>query len=208
MNFPAEAPDGCTGGGGLTPPILEYAHGTGCDSVTGGYVYRGVEFDAELGGTYFYADYCSGELWGARTAWRRLGQCDHRGHGHDLRPLRHLAKAMTVNSTWRPVPAISIASEPPAAPSEPDLTVNSVDGPLYGFLGGVINVASTSIQNQGSVSAGANAIGYYFTTDPGGQPNQTFSGSTCLAPAPCRRIHLHLCRHPGRCARRAAGRLV
>ena len=66
VNFAAQAPAACTGGGDLIPPILEYTHAQGC-SITGGYVYRGAAFDAELGGTYFYADYCSRRLWGARA---------------------------------------------------------------------------------------------------------------------------------------------
>lgn len=45
---------------GLEPPVLEYGHGEGC-SITGGFVYRGQAM-ADLQGTYFYSDYCSGFL--------------------------------------------------------------------------------------------------------------------------------------------------
>lgn len=48
----------------LTLPVLEYDHGTGC-SITGGYVYRGAHLPA-LRGTYFFGDFCTGRVWGAR----------------------------------------------------------------------------------------------------------------------------------------------
>lgn len=47
---------------GLTLPVAEYSHDSGC-SVTGGFVARG-ENAAALEGVYLYADYCSGLLWG------------------------------------------------------------------------------------------------------------------------------------------------
>jgi glucose/arabinose dehydrogenase len=43
---------------GLTLPVLEYSHSTGC-SVISGYVYRGAAIPA-LQGTYFFADFCGG----------------------------------------------------------------------------------------------------------------------------------------------------
>jgi glucose/arabinose dehydrogenase len=52
-------------------PILEYDHGTGGCSVTGGYVYRGSAVP-DLVGAYVYGDYCSGLVWvatGEGDAW-------------------------------------------------------------------------------------------------------------------------------------------
>lgn len=43
-------------------PVLEYSHGTGGCSITGGYVYRGQAIPG-LQGYYFYGDWCSGTLW-------------------------------------------------------------------------------------------------------------------------------------------------
>jgi glucose/arabinose dehydrogenase len=48
---------------GKTLPVWEYPHPAGCASITGGVVYRGARFPA-MRGIYFYADYCSGEIWG------------------------------------------------------------------------------------------------------------------------------------------------
>src|SRR5512140_1840167 len=50
---------------GITPPVAEYSHASGC-SITGGFVYRGRDF-ARLNGIYFYSDYCSGRVWGLRN---------------------------------------------------------------------------------------------------------------------------------------------
>jgi hypothetical protein len=47
---------------GLTLPIAEYGRNQGV-SITGGYVYRGARLPA-LQGTYLYADYGTGRIWG------------------------------------------------------------------------------------------------------------------------------------------------
>jgi glucose/arabinose dehydrogenase len=49
---------------GMTPPVLEYTHKSGC-SIIGGFVYRGRALP-ELDGIYFYGDYCTAGLWGFR----------------------------------------------------------------------------------------------------------------------------------------------
>lgn len=46
----------------LIEPVAEYSHAQGC-SVTGGYVYRGVDLP-QWEGVFLYGDYCSGIVWG------------------------------------------------------------------------------------------------------------------------------------------------
>jgi len=43
-------------------PVFEYQHVSGRCSITGGYVYRGVNYGGLLG-HYLYGDYCTSELW-------------------------------------------------------------------------------------------------------------------------------------------------
>jgi len=59
---------------GYVMPVTEYSHAEGGCSVTGGYVYRGAAYP-ELGGNYFFGDYCSGIIWSlfqlADGGWER-----------------------------------------------------------------------------------------------------------------------------------------
>lgn len=50
---------------GTILPIMEYGGDKGC-SVIGGYVYRGASIPS-LAGTYLYADFCSGDIYGIRV---------------------------------------------------------------------------------------------------------------------------------------------
>ncbi len=49
-------------GSKFVDPVWEYGHDQGC-SISGGFVYRG-QAVPQLQGTYIYADYCSGRIWG------------------------------------------------------------------------------------------------------------------------------------------------
>jgi glucose/arabinose dehydrogenase len=51
--------------GNALAPLFEYAHAGGRCSVIGGYAYRGAALSG-FEGAYFYADFCTGELWALR----------------------------------------------------------------------------------------------------------------------------------------------
>jgi len=51
---------------GLTVPIAEYSHQSGC-TVIGGFVYGGSAQPA-LAGSYLFSDYCSGHIWAVDPA--------------------------------------------------------------------------------------------------------------------------------------------
>lgn len=50
---------------GLVLPVVDYERAGGQCAVTGGYVYRGPG-NPNMHGVYFYADYCSGRMWGLK----------------------------------------------------------------------------------------------------------------------------------------------
>ena len=53
----------CDPGEAFVAPVFEYGHDNGRCSITGGYVYRGKAIPG-LTGTYLFADYCTGEIFG------------------------------------------------------------------------------------------------------------------------------------------------
>lgn len=69
-------------------PIFEYGQ-SGCQAVTGGYVYRGSAYPA-LEGIYFFADFCNGRIWGTQDdemTWATqeliTGSCNISSFGED-----------------------------------------------------------------------------------------------------------------------------
>lgn len=60
-----------------TFPIYEYSHSGGNCSVTGGYVYRGGAIPF-LQGTYFFADFCSNQIWSFRYDGNNLTEFQNR----------------------------------------------------------------------------------------------------------------------------------
>jgi glucose/arabinose dehydrogenase len=59
-------PVDCVPPAAYVPPVAFYNHFLGC-SITGGFVYRGPE-NPDLQGIYFFADFCTGRIWGLRRS--------------------------------------------------------------------------------------------------------------------------------------------
>lgn len=59
------------------PPIHEYSHAGGRCSITGGYIYRGKKI-WDLRGTYFFADYCSNQIWSLRYDGAQINELTER----------------------------------------------------------------------------------------------------------------------------------
>jgi len=56
----------------FTPPIYNYSHVYGRCAIIGGYLYAGSSQSTLMGSLYFYADYCTGEIWAiqhVRSHW-------------------------------------------------------------------------------------------------------------------------------------------
>ncbi len=121
-----------------TLPILEYSHSFGC-SVTGGYVYRGLQFPG-LHGYYLYSDYCSGRIWGAARnaagAWSTnellMSGLNVSSFGQDEQARLYVVglggqvSRIDSSTSW-PLPTISSISPPAVIAGDPTFTL-TVDG--------------------------------------------------------------------------------
>jgi glucose/arabinose dehydrogenase len=76
-------PNDCPPASPLVFPIYTYSHAGGNCSITGGYVYRGSQI-CDLQGTYFFADYCSNNIWSFRYDGANL--TDFRNRTAELAP--------------------------------------------------------------------------------------------------------------------------
>jgi glucose/arabinose dehydrogenase len=108
--------NGCAcGAAGLVDPVHNYDHGSGRCSISGGYVYRGCDIPEEEG-NYFFADFCSGQIWsmpaggGAvteRTALFPAGVATITSFGEDLDGELYIADQgstfppVTVGEIWK-----------------------------------------------------------------------------------------------------------
>ena len=99
-------------------PILEYENlGGNCGgSVTGGYRYRGAQFP-QLSGVYFFADYCTGDFYGAvreNDVWTRVGPRETalniRTFGEDEGGEIYFADASVVYRIEAPLPPPQIST--------------------------------------------------------------------------------------------------
>jgi len=104
--------------GNLILPIFEYPHTNGNSSVTGGYVYRGIQIP-EWQGDYLYGDYVSGKIWKLRhsegtntNAFLNLagGFISSFGEDHNKEPYVLLYSTAATGKIFRYFPS------PPVAP--------------------------------------------------------------------------------------------
>ena len=95
---------------GMTAPIVEYSHKTGC-SITGGIVYRGRALP-ELDGDYFYSDYCTAIL--RSLHWKSGAVTDHWDWKAALDPDNILSQVSSFGED-----------------ADGELYLLSLDGPIY-----------------------------------------------------------------------------
>ena len=173
-NPPAEPP--------LRDPLVAYHHTSGTPtgrSITGGAFYTGTKYPGQFADAYFYGDnttqwiyYLPAPAYNTQTPF---GTSLGRG-AVDLQvwdgELYYLSRS-----------GGAVYRIEHSSPSEPDLTMTSVVGPIEGRMGDSIIISSAVAQNLGTVGAGASQIGFYFSTNPATQPDEIPTVSPCFVPA-------------------------
>lgn len=104
--------------GSITLPIIEYDHSLGNCSITGGYRYGGSLYPG-LEGVYFYADYCTGKIWGvsrdASGVWTSAQLLDTEliitAFGEDEDGELYLAHFSSTNGTIYKITELSAATD-------------------------------------------------------------------------------------------------
>jgi hypothetical protein len=151
----------CANNPPVVAPIHEYDHSGGKCSITGGYVYRGPTLDG-YSGAYFFADYCSDEMWTLRrtagapivtklTVTLSAGVLNNiRSFGQDATGELYVATDTTVYRV----------DDPSAAPVAPE--VSAVDG----------------AGNLVTINWGGNAANCNYEVHKGGAPYFTPAGMT------------------------------
>ena len=153
--------------GSLTLPILEYSHAFGC-AVMGGFRYRGALLPAYVG-TYFFADQCTGRIWGATPdaggAWTATELLDTNlsitTFGEDPAGELYLSNYGGSGGLYRLVAAVSVP---------PILTVSKT-----GIGAGRITSSPTAI-DCGSICGAQLAANTVVTLTPTPDPGWAFGG--------------------------------
>lgn len=155
---------------GLTLPIFEYPHTAGNCSITGGYVYRGAQ-SSRMAGIYFYADYCTGQIWGLQrdgSTWVNSPLLDApfniTSFGEDEAGELYVADYTNgaINRIVDTAPTATATPTPTATPiptSTP--TFVQVDlGTGVGLPGGAACVAATLKTNNHTVAGASTDLGF------------------------------------------------
>ena len=161
-------------------PLVAYHHSNGTPTgraITGGAFYTGNKYPGQFADSYFYADFT--------TQW--IYHLPAPGYNTQTPFGTNLGRGAVDLQVWDGelhylTRGGAVYRIEHSSPSEPDLTMTSVVGPIEGRIGQTINVASAVAQNAGTVGAAATQIGFYFSDDPAGAPAQVATGSTCSVP--------------------------
>jgi len=115
----------------MLPPLHEFAHGDEGAAITGGHIYRGLDFPS-IFGRYFFADFVTGQVWSFRRSG--TGIVDLQDHTAILNPDIDYITSFGEDSTGRlyivslqGTVARIIAPTPPPPDADYDLLLNEYE---------------------------------------------------------------------------------